>query len=291
MAKKELPAVSGEARRCEVYGCGAPPLKTGPRCVLHDPTTKEMVRKARADHEENRAQIETELMGHTEFDTNKGLVKFGGLAIRAFLAKVIDQKEANTLGFLLNTQLTGVARANEEKDPSVGMQILLGNGQVQINMTREERKRYLQAGSVTKQAPMLEAIKEQGRIIEMTEGADGKIKAAIEVPPKPARDFKIDNRQIAKTMQAEGMDITAKEVRTIFGAHAEDSKAGQDADLIGLEGVFDAEGLPEEAYHDFEKCRKPHERIAQVMVIYYKCKRCAFECRTTTKHQYDVCGE
>jgi hypothetical protein len=102
-------------------------------------------------HEELVAEAGQRFKGRRhDITTNKGVVAFLNEALNAFIigdGEIIGREELNTVGYLCGIQLKGIAAVQAEDNPTESISdILKAGGQVEIRMTREERKAYLTAG-------------------------------------------------------------------------------------------------------------------------------------------------
>lgn len=288
-----VPAVYDE-RHCihvkeDGLRCGAFRVQNKMLCALHDPETKQAVMADQRNYLDHKEWLDHEIKKPHNLTTTKGIVEFNSVLIQAVIHKKVDRAQANTIGYLMGTQLQAIRAMKEEKRPEQSIQELIGDGiSIRVEMTKEERKAFLTAGSAAKMGQILEHVKEDGRIIDMKQQADGSFGASIEAKPRPSRDMKMPAKIIAEAMQDEGFDVTKGEVLECFGDFLGDDKETA-PELIGLTDVYQTGNMPEGTYHEFDHSTVPHKSLPGVLESRYVCKHCGISVGNTSRWENLFC--
>lgn len=214
-------------------------------------------------------------------------------AINAFILAPdrISRQELNTLGYVCGITLKGIAAIQAEDNPQETISELLGNGaSISIQMTREERKLYLTAGSVDKMHQVLQAVKNDGRVIDMEAQADGSYSAPpMEKPPR--MDAQMPTAAIAQVFKEEGHDIKAGEVLEIFGASLGDDRE-KDISGHGFEAAFGMSPATEPALaHAWKQISVAHPDMPGAVIRRSQCIKCGITTGNTRELENEECGE
>jgi hypothetical protein len=225
--------------------------------------------------------------------TNKGVVAFLNEALNAFVldpsGDTIGREELNTIGYVCGIQLKAIAAVQSEDNPDETISdILKAGGQVQITMTKDERKAYLTAGSVEGMQRVLSAVKKDGRIVELEAQPDG----SFGIPPKdepPRSDAKMPAVIISQAMSAEGVDITTGEVLEIFGSSLGSPKE-QDLSVLGFGALMDVTPVDEPALgHIWGQITVHNPDMPGVVTRRNRCTKCGITTNNTSKHNNEPC--
>ena len=291
--KSYVPAVYDERHCIEIKAdgvrCGAFHLDSKLVCAMHDPETKSAILADQRNHIEHSQWLDQQIRQPHDLTTVKGIIQFNNLLIQAVVHKKIDRPTANTTGYLLGTQLQALRAEREEKKPDQTIRDLIGDGvNIEIKMTKDERRAFLTAGSAGKMGQILEHVKEDGRIIETTQNVDGSFSARLEGKPKPPRDMKMPAQEIAQAMNDGGFDITKGEVVECFGSFLGDDKE-RAPELIGLTDIYEPGNMPESTYHEFIREQIPNEQLAGTLKIQFKCTHCGITTGNTKRWEDKFC--
>lgn len=229
--------------------------------------------------------------------TNKGVVSFLNEAINAFVLSpdgdIIGREELNTLGYVCGVQLKAIQAVQSEEKPGDSITDLLGNGvNVEIRMTKEERKMFLTAGTVDNMARVLEQVKNDGRIVELEPQADG----SFSVPPMsepPKRETRMPAGELVEAFGSEGIDITRDEVKALLGPSLGTVPSGDDSEIeaFGFEDIYTQTPATEPGLaHAFETVSYPHPQLDGVVVRVSKCTKCGITTRNTKTIEHELCG-
>lgn len=246
--------------------------------VIHDDVLKEV----QANFRRQRHDI----------TTNKGLVAFLDKAINAFVVsdgEIIGREELNTLGYVCGVQLKAIKAVQEEDNPQESIADILkaGGAQMRIDMTPEERKMYLTAGSIENMQRVLQAVKNDGRIVELIPQADGSY-AAPPLAQPPKSDAPMPIPAIGAAMRAEGVGITNGEVRTLFGPSL-GSPGTDDIEEFGID-IFDVSASDTEALaHRWQQVSIPNDKMPGVVVRRNRCTKCGITTNNTDKFDGEPC--
>lgn len=241
--------------------------------------------------DDEKDAIIKDLRKRHDITTNKGVVAFLNAAVNAFVnvPEEVERQDLNTLGYVCGIQLKAIAAVQAEDRPSDSIQDLLGaNGSIEIRMTKEERKMFLTAGSPDKMAQVLQAVKNDGRVVELEAQADGSYAVpALEAPPRT--DAPMPVTEIRQAMAAEGVDIKRAEVTEIFGATL-GTEAGGDIEAFGFDAMFAVEPKSEPALgHNFEPYNLEHPDMPGVVSRRHRCTKCGISTNNTNKHANETC--
>lgn len=269
--------------------CGAYHLDGKLLCAMHDPETKAAIMQDKTNYQNHAAWLKNELEKPHDLTSAKGIVQFGNLLIQAVLHKQIKRPEANTMGYLIGTQLQAIRSAREEEKPEQNIRDLIGDSMsVTVQMTREERIAFLTAGSASKMGQIMAHVAEDGRVIDTTKNEDGSYSAKVTASPRPSRDMKVPVKAIAEAMKDEGFDVTNGEVEEWFGEYAGDEKESN-PELIGLTEVFEPGAMPPSLYHEFTHKQVPHERLEGCLKSVYVCNFCGISVANTSRWETLFC--
>lgn len=228
-----------------------------------------------------------------DITTNKGVVAFLNEALNAFIigdGGIIGREELNTVGYLCGIQLKGIAAVQAEENPEESItDILKAGGQVEIRMTREERKAYLTAGSVDGMQRVLQAVKNDGRVIDMELQPDGSF-AAPPLAAPPRVDAPMPATTIANAMREGGVDITASEVKQVFGVSLGGKQDDEAVELFGFDDLLDASASTEQALaHLWTSITVENPDLPGVVLRRKRCTKCGITTNDTRKHDGEPC--
>lgn len=231
-----------------------------------------------------------------DITTNSGLVNFLNEAINAFVHgsgtdnEIVSREAMNTLGYVCGAQLKAIAAVQAEENPAGTIADLLGAaGSIQITMTKEERKMYLTSGSVDKMTKVLEAVKRDGRVVELEPQADG----SYSIPPRaypPRTECPMPIVALKDALNVGGVDINRREVLEIFGNSLGTGRDGEDVELFGFDTVFDVEPKNEPMLgHTWKTVTVENENMPGIVVRKSECTKCGIRTNNTSKLLNDEC--
>lgn len=235
--------------------------------------------------------IVKDLRKRHDITTNKGVVSFLNAAINAFVnvPEEVERQDLNTLGYVCGIQLKAIAAVQAEDRPSDSIQDLLGaNGSIEIRMTKEERKMFLTAGSPDKMAQVLQAVKNDGRVVELEAQADGSYSIpALEAPPRT--DAPMPITELRGALVAEGVDIRRDEVVELFGGSL-GTDSGGEIETFGFDAMFAVEPKTTAALgHTFEPYSLENPDMPGVLIRRHRCTKCGISTNSTAKHANETC--
>ena len=257
-------------------------------CAMHDPETKQAVLADHRNYLDHAEYLKQELTKPHDLTNLKGLVQFNSILIQAVIHKKVDRAAANTVGYLIGNQLQAIRAMKEEQKPEQTIADLIGDGiSIQIDMTKEERRAFLTAGSASKMGEILNHVKEEGRIIDLKQNSAGKFEATIEAKPRPSA-IKMPSKIIAEAMQAEGLDVKKFEVEEYFGEYLGDERETT-SETIGLEGIYKPGNIPEGTHHEFKREKVPHPKLDGCLIDRFTCLHCGISVAHTSHWENLFC--
>lgn len=230
---------------------------------------------------------------------NKGVVEFLNDAINAFIldpnGSILGRNELNTLAYTCGVQLRAIQAVQDEEKPADSLNDLLGNGlNVEIRMTKEERKMFLTAGSVDNMAKVLQEVKKDGRIIDVEAQPDGSF-AVRPLNEPPRTDAPMPVGEIQRAMSSEGIDINRKELQTLVGPSLGSNAGGEtvadELEMFGFEDVYSQTPKTEPRLaHSWETVSYNHPQLDDVVVRVSRCTKCGITTKNSKLLEDELCG-
>lgn len=231
-----------------------------------------------------------------DLTTNKGVVSFLNEAINGFVldpdGEVVGRNELNTLGYVCGVQLRAIQAVQDEENPETTIQDLLGRGtNIEIRMTREERKMLLTAGTPENMAKILQEVKNDGRIIDMEQQGDGSFAVKpMENPPRT--DAPMPHGLLADAINAEGGDTTRRELKALLGPSLGGAGDTQELEAFGFESLMDVSPKTEPALaHDWQTISATNPDLPGAVIRLSKCTKCGITTKNSQRNANEICGD
>lgn len=107
-----------------------------------------------------------ELLVPTPLRSYREVANYLAAILRAHRVGEVSKDVANTAGYVGGVLLQAIRFANTEEGPASGLSATLQRESLSINMTPEQARSIVMAGSMSTQVQMLKILEEKGQIID-----------------------------------------------------------------------------------------------------------------------------